>query len=61
MGRGDGRWCGWTAEVRVTDEDPGLTIPRSLSQSVAQGAGQAVCPSVWTPRGGKNRGEGWSF
>lgn len=33
---------------------------RSLSPSVAQGAGQADCLSVWTPRGGKNR-RGWSF
>lgn len=33
-----------------------LRIPRSMSPSVEQGAGQAVCLSVWTPRGGKNRG-----
>ena len=61
------KWAGVTAEdaggrPRSTSRAKtwGLTIPRLLSQSVAQGAGQAVCPSVQMSRGGKNRG-GRSF
>lgn len=50
MGRGDRGRCRWMTEVCNT------TIPRSLSQLVAQGAGQADSLSVWTLRGGKNRG-----
>lgn len=55
-----GRRCRWATEVHAAGKDLGPDNPE-VSESVGrQGAGQAVCPSVWMPRGGKNRG-GRSF